>query len=311
MDAWLITVAQLPTEDPAARMRVLRTLESLGAAVVREGAYLLPDTAANRQALDALADYVAKSAGTAHVLQVNARSEAQQEQFQRLFDRSARYEELIKTVESLRVGFGHSDPSAIARVLHKQRREFEAIAALDFFPTQARNRAERALTDAEAAVRELLFASQSQAAPRAGEKLLGRAWATRKPPWADRLACAWLIRRFIDPAARFKFVSPKGYHPLPAEVRFDMFEAEFTHEGDNCTFEVFLDRMGIDDPALRPIAELVHDIDLKDERFGRDETKGLEHLIDGLRLACDDDPERLHRGAQIFEELYAFFRSKR
>src|SRR5919201_2359225 len=174
MAAWLVTIAQLPTEDPAARMRVLRTLESLGAAVMREGAYLLPDSAANRQALEALAEYIAKSAGAAHVLQVAASTSAQQQSFERLFDRTARYNELIKTVESLRVGFGHSDPSAISRVLHKQRREFEAIAALDFFPTPARSRAERALTDAEAAVRQLLFGAQSKAAPAAGEKLFGR-----------------------------------------------------------------------------------------------------------------------------------------
>src|SRR5919201_1704562 len=103
MAAWLVTVAQLPTEDPAARMRVLRTLESLGAAVMRDGAYLLPDTAANRQALDALADYIAKSAGSAQVLQVKAATTAQQKSLARLFDRSARYAELVKTVESLRV----------------------------------------------------------------------------------------------------------------------------------------------------------------------------------------------------------------
>src|SRR3954463_12065208 len=184
MDGWLVTVAQLPTEDPAARMRVLRTLESLGAALMREGAYILPDSTANRQALDALADYIAKSAGSAQVLQVQASSEAQQDAFRRLFARSARYEALIKTVESLRVGFGHSDPSAISRVLGKQRREFDAIAALDFFPTEVRERAQHAITEGEAAVRKLLYASQS-ASLGPGESLLRRVWVTRKPPWAD------------------------------------------------------------------------------------------------------------------------------
>src|SRR5438105_4674058 len=183
---WLVMVAQLPTEEPASRMRVLRTLESLGAAVIREGAYLLPHTPTNRQALDALADYVSKSAGTAHVLPVAALPPAQNEGFARLFDRSARYDALIKTVESLRVSFGHSDPSAISRVLHKQRREFEAIAALDFFPADARARAERALAETDAAVKKLLFTS-SQTSLKQGERLVRRAWATRNPPWADRL----------------------------------------------------------------------------------------------------------------------------
>src|SRR5262245_7138178 len=143
---WLLTIAQLPVDDPASRMRVLRVLESLGAAVMREGVYVLPDTPANRQSLDALADYIAKVSGSASVLPVSAVSPAQQVAFVRLFDRSARYEYLIKTIESLRVSFGHSDPSAISRVLHKQRREFESIAALDFFPSEAHARAEEALS---------------------------------------------------------------------------------------------------------------------------------------------------------------------
>ena len=135
------------------------------------------------------------------MLLVAAVSEAQHQAFRLLFDRSARYEELIKTVESLRVGFGHSDPSAISRVLHKQRREFEAIAALDFFPTAARERAQESLAAADAEVKKLLFPTQSQTALAPGEALLGRTWVTRKPLWADRLACAWLIRRFVDPEA--------------------------------------------------------------------------------------------------------------
>src|SRR6185369_7512512 len=112
---WLALIASLPTEDPAARMRMLRTLESLGAAVIREGAYLLPDTAACRQGLEHLSDYIVKGAGSAQVLQVLPVSEAQQQGFRALFDRSARYAELVKVVESLKVGYGIADPSAISR----------------------------------------------------------------------------------------------------------------------------------------------------------------------------------------------------
>src|SRR5258708_29259058 len=148
---------------------------------MRGGAYVLPDNTTNRQALEALADYVGKSAGTAQVLQVSATAPAQHAQLKRLFDGSARYEDLIKTVESLRVGFGHSDPAAISRVLHKQRREFEAIAALDFFPTEARSRAERALAETDAAAKKLLF-SGTQSALGAGERRTRRASATRRPP---------------------------------------------------------------------------------------------------------------------------------
>ena len=199
---WLVTLAQLSTDDPASRMHVLRMLESLGAAVLREGAYLLPDTPANRTALEALVDYIAKFSAAAHLLHVTAASPAQHEAFLRLFDRSSRYEDLIKTVESLRLGYGQADPSAISRVLHKQRRDFEAIAALDFFPTPMRERARQVLQEADAAVHQLLFPGQAGATLDATEKLFGRTWATRKPLWADRLACAWLIRRFVDPEAK-------------------------------------------------------------------------------------------------------------
>jgi len=124
------------------------------------------------------------------------------------------------------------------------------------------------------------------------------------------MASAWLIRRFVDPNARFKFVAPKGYKPLPDEVRFDMFEAEFTHEGDRSTFEVLIDRLGIDDAALTPLAEIVHDIDLKNSKFGREETAGIERLIAGLAMAHKEDETRLTRSAALFDDLYEYFKRK-
>ncbi len=107
-------------------------------------------------------------------------------------------------------------------------------------------------------------------------------WVTREGVYVDRIASAWLIRRFIDPEARFKFVTPKGYRPQPGEVRFDMFEAEYTHEGEACTFEILTKRFGLTDSALRAIGEIVHDIDYKEPRFGRPETAGVERLLTGI-----------------------------
>jgi hypothetical protein len=134
---------------------------------------------------------------------------------------------------------------------------------------------------------------------------------TRQGVHVDRIASAWLIRRFIDPDARFKFVRGKDYAPLTGELRFDMFEAEFTHEGDRCTFEVLLSRSGLDDPALRVISEIVHDIDLKDGKFAREETSGIAHLITGLTIANKSDDDRMSRGAAVFDDLYEYFRKKR
>jgi hypothetical protein len=125
------------------------------------------------------------------------------------------------------------------------------------------------------------------------------------------MASAWLIRCFIDPEARFKFVPAKGYKPEAGELRFDMFEAEFTHDGDRCTFEVLIGRLGLKDPALRPIAEIVHDIDLKDSKFAREETAGIDRLIVGIAMAHKDDETRLTRASAVFDDLYEYFRRKR
>ena len=134
---------------------------------------------------------------------------------------------------------------------------------------------------------------------------------TRKGVFIDRIASAWLIRRFVDPDARFKFVPAKGYRPEAKEIRFDMFEAEYTHEGDQCTFEVLIARLGLDNPALVPIAEIVHDIDLKDAKFGRPEGIGVDRLIAGIAMAHKDDEDRLAQGAAVFDGLYEFHRRKK
>src|SRR5262249_45585302 len=139
----------------------------------------------------------------------------------------------------------------------------------------------------------------------------GRTWVTRQGVYVDRIASAWLIRRFIDPEARFKFVSGKGYRPGEGELRFDMFEAEFTHEGDKCTFEVLLERAALKDAALRAIAEIVHDIDLKDDKFSRTEVAGIRTLIDGIAGTAKDDSDRIARGAEVFNNLYEYFKKKR
>ena len=303
---WLVTLAQLPTEDPAARMRVLRTLESLGAAVIREGAYLLPDTPDNRRALDPLAEYIAKSAGSAHVLHVVTASPAQQAGFQRLFDRSARYEELIKTVESLRVGFGQTDPSGISRVLHKQRREFESIAALDFFPTEARSRAQNALTDSEAEVKKLLFPAQAHAALGPGETLLRRTWATRKPLWADRLACAWLIRRFVDPEATMAWLEKTDALPSGA-VGFAFEGAHFANSDVRVTYEEMLARLDLaKNPALTKIGSIVHFLEVRGTPVP--EAAGVQTLLQGALRRSANEAELLGEVEKSFDLLYeAYF----
>ena len=139
----------------------------------------------------------------------------------------------------------------------------------------------------------------------------GRTWVTRKGVHVDRIASAWLIRRFIDPMAEFKFVSARGYQPRASELRFDMFDAEYTHVGEACTFQTLATRFGIRDRAVHAISEIVHDIDCKDEQFARAETAGVASLIRGITENFDDDNERLERGALLFDDLYAAFQKRR
>jgi hypothetical protein len=194
------------------------------------------------------------------------------------------------------------------------RKRLAEVAEIDFFGAIGREAAERSLKDLEARLAEdVPVATNTKSDPKteALAALRSRTWVTRQGVHIDRIASAWLIRRFIDPDARFKFVSGKGYRAADGELRFDMFQAEFTHEGDKCTFEVLLDRIARKDPALRAIAEIIHDIDLKDKKFGRDEAVGIRTLIDGIALTTPDDLERIARGTEVFNNLYEVFGKKR
>ena len=132
----------------------------------------------------------------------------------------------------------------------------------------------------------------------------GATWVTRQGVFIDRIASAWLIRRFIDPKARFKFVPARGYSPKPSELRFDMYQGEYTHVDERCTFEVLLQSFALHDSSLTAIGEIVHDIDVKDDKYGRKETAGVLAVIQGIASATKDDAERIARGAAVFDGLY-------
>jgi hypothetical protein len=149
-----------------------------------------------------------------------------------------------------------------------------------------------------------LFAQETSETEKLNE-LNGRTWVTRAGVFIDRIASAWLIRRFIDKAAIFKFVSSAGYRRQDDELRFDMYDGEYTHERDRCTFEVLVERFALHDPALEAIGEIVHDIDLKDEKFNRAESIGIRSVVQGIANRYADDSDRIANGAAIFDALYS------
>jgi hypothetical protein len=191
--------------------------------------------------------------------------------------------------------------SGVARL----RRRLGEVVGKDFFDCLGRQSAEGLVASLEARLNP--DASGDDQAASSIVEYRGRVWVTRKGIHVDRMASAWLIKRLIDPDAKFRFVPARGYQAEKREIRFDMFEADFTHEGDRCTFEVMLQRLKLNNPALRAIAEIVHDIDLKDAKFGRPETYGIERLITGICTMHKDDEERLARASAIFDDFHGSF----
>jgi hypothetical protein len=306
---WLAYVATLPTDDPAARMRILRTLESLGCAMLRDGVFLLPDTPEARQGLTSLSDHVARINGTAHLLAVTSLDEAQTQQFLGLFDRTHKYAELIKTVESLKTAFGFSDPGSIMRVLQKHNREYKIISSLDFFPSESKEHAARALAEAEQALHGLMFPqtqNKGGSADATGKQYFQRAWATRKPLWADQLASAWLIRRFIDPEATLTWLEKN--QECPAEVTGYAFDgATFCNSDDKVTFEKLLASFKLEqNAALVRIGRLIHALDAGGTQVA--EAAGVQTLLQGALRRSESEEQLLAETEMTFDLLYeAYF----
>jgi hypothetical protein len=200
------------------------------------------------------------------------------------------------------VGYGHSDPSAISRVVHKQRRELEAIAALDFFPSAARSRAEEALATAEAEVRKLLFPAHARPVLASGEGLRGRTWVTRKPLWADRLACSWLIRRFVDPEATLAWLGKAEALP-PDSIGFGFEGAQFGNSATRVTFEEMLVKLDLaKNPALAKIGSIVHFLEIRGTPVA--EAAGVQTLLQGAQRRSNSEKELLAEAEKTFDLLY-------
>jgi hypothetical protein len=308
--SWLLLIISLPTHHATARMRVWRALKALGCGVLRDGVYLLPNQSGFRQTLRVQAEEVVAGGGSAHVLVLDSESQDQQQAFEALFDRSADYAKLAEAIRQTAGELQSEEPARLQRRVNRLRKDFEAIMALDFFPGAAREQAASALEDLEHAVSDLLTPDEPHAVHRRIKRLhrkdyQGRQWATRQRPWIDRLASAWLIRRFIDPDARFLWLSAPAECP-PQALGFDFDDAAFTHVGAQVTFEVLLASFGLgDDAALNRIGGLVHYLDVGGIPVA--EAAGLEALLKGLCRQFDGDDELLDEAAKLFDALHQAF----
>jgi hypothetical protein len=317
---WLLLIHQIPPKPSYFRVKVWRRLQQLGAVAIKNSVYVLPKSDQSQEDFQWVLREIIEGGGEASLCEARFVEGLSDEQVETLFHvaREADYrqiaEEARRISETLTSGLGPGDDrnAEIESNLARLKRQLAEVVAIDFFGSPAREVVEGLISGLEARLHERRTGAQHADIPTARlEEVKGKTWVTRKGIHVDRMASGWLIRRFIDPGARFKFVPARGYKPLPGELRFDMFEAEFTHEGDRCTLEVMIVRFGLGDPALRPIAEIVHDTDLKDSKFGREETVGIDRLIAGIAMAHKDDENRLDRASAVFDDLYEYFRKKR
>lgn len=320
--AWLLLAHQLPPKPAYFRVKVWRRLQGLGAVAIKNSLYALPAGEQAQEDFQWLLREINEGGGEAAVFEARFVDGLTDRDLRALFDkaRDADYEalavdarEVAEAVEAAAETWIERKGEVKGQAIRLRRRLAE-IVAIDFFGAGGREPVEGLLAGIEARLAESERGSDQEEKSMDGDEigdLKGRTWVTRRGVQVDRIASAWLIRRFIDPDARFKFVPDKGYIPEPGELRFDMFEAEFTHEGDHCSFEVLLAKLVPPERALQAIAEIVHDIDLKDGKFQREEAAGIRTLLAGIAAATDDDTRRLERGSAVFEDLYEYFRKKR
>lgn len=307
-ERWLVLVASLPGKNASARMRVWRALSASGAAALRDGVYLLPHRDACRRAFEAQAQEVRRAGGAAHVIAFEARpASPQQQDFLAMFDRGPDYGPLLDGLSALVGGKKRIGSTEARRKLSLLRGRFTAIAATDFFPGKPHEQVEAALCDAEQALDARHAADEPHAkrgrlVRREPARYRGRRWATRRRPWIDRLASAWLIRRFIDAKARFLWLDRVKDCPKSA-VGFDFDGAEFTHVGPRVTFEVLAASFGLDsDPAIEKIGRLVRFLDVGGVPVA--EAPGFAAIVAGARTSARDDDALLRSVSGVLDLLY-------
>lgn len=302
---WLLLILSLPSQNTTARMRAWRALKADGAAVLRDGVYLLPASDAASAVLDGVASDVRDNGGSAHVLA----TEAPEDNFAALFDRATEWGSLLADLGTERAALPGQVAAEAQRQTRRLRKAADALAGLDFFPGEAQRQTLAALAELEAAVSRLLAPDEPQPVVRAIERRVladyhGRTWATRARPWVDRLACAWLIRRFIDTDARILWLAHPADCPADA-LGFDFDGATFSHVGGRVSFETLLASFALEGPALNRLGLLVHALDVGGVM--PPEAPGVERVLAGMRDALTDDDQLLSVAAGVFEGLLISF----
>ena len=307
MKNWLSFIVSLPTENATLRQRIWRALKAAGAAVLRDGVYLFPERASCRTTLDSLAVEVREGGGSAHVLRVE---EPEGGHFVGLFDRSNDFAALLTEVDAVKQRLTAESVQETLRQTRKLRKSFASIAATDFFPAEAQSQADAHLRELELACAYILSPDEPRFRDGNIERLnateyQNRLWATRARPWVDRLASAWLIKRFIDPKARILWLDSSADCPSDA-LGFDFDDASFSHIGNRVTFEVLAASFGLQEQtAIAQLGMLVHYLDVGGVQ--PPEAAGVESVLNGMRESIQNDDQLLNAASTVFDGLFFIF----
>lgn len=310
---WSLLVASLPTTSATARMRIWRSLKTLGCVALRDGAYLLPAKPECAAALNVLADEVEQEGGQAWLITVVSRSTEQESAFIALFNRNEDHAALFGELVAARAALATQMPVEINRTLRKFGREFAALMSIDFFPVESSVRTQAAWSDFQEAAGAQLSPGEPQSEDgrierRALVDYQGRTWATRSKIWVDRVASAWLILRFIDPRAQFIWLAQPKDCPDTA-LGFDYDGATFTHVGEKVTFEVLMTSFDLDgDRGLQRLAALVHALDVGGPP--PPEAIGFEAILKGASQRRPNDDALLQDFGIVLDSLYAHFKQE-
>ncbi|MCF1442040.1 chromate resistance protein ChrB domain-containing protein [Ralstonia nicotianae] len=314
LDSWLLLIVSLPTASATARMRVWRALKTLGCAALRDGAYLLPAHAEQAPQLRELADEAIQENGQAWLLRVHAQEPDETKAYQALFDRSIDYTDWLAELSEARKTLPELAAAELNRLHRRHARAYEVIRKIDFFPNETSIRAQAQWRDFAGAIEAIQSPGEPRAAAgsiprRDPAQYQGRLWATRRNLWVDRVACAWLIQRFIDPHARFVWLESPADCPADA-LGFDFDGATFTHVGDQVSFEVLLASFGLDgNQGLARLGAVVHALDVGGTTAP--EASGFEAILAGARKRLADDDALLMEIGNVLDSLYTHFSGSR